>query len=126
MRQHKDTTFIGLEVMGGETPQRTIQAYIETADEMGVKFEGVKLYETTTVGGRSFVRLQTDCGPGVCDALLERGRGVITTLNGSGYVVRLASGRTGGIPASRMQAIPLGDTPYYLGTRHKYWQRQFT
>ena len=122
-----ETRFAAVQVNNQETAHTAIGHFMETANQMGLRFTALELYGEMSVGSHKFVRFRTDCWdlPKLSQRLLSEGRGTVIS-NGDGYVAELPSGRKGKLGSMVLQAAPLpAQYRKYRGPKLKFWDRQF-
>lgn len=120
-------TFFAVQLRPGETPHRLAAIVVHTAHEAKLLFRRLDTLDIIQIGGRSFVRFQSDViNPfPVLDRLLLQGRSTISLAPGS-YLLRESSGKFGKVPGTAMHQVPMErHFRQYRGPRAQDWQAQF-
>lgn len=120
-------TFFAIQLLLDETPHQLAAIVLRTADEVRLRFRRLDTLDIIQVGGKSYVRFQSDViNPfPVLDRLLKGGRRTISASPGT-YLLRFSDGRYGKVPYTAMHQVPIpGHFRQYNGTRSQEWQAQF-
>ena len=123
----KVTTFFAIERKHNETPHQLAAIVLYTAVEVRSRFQRLDTLDIIDIGGKSFVRFQSDViNPfPLLDRLLKDGRANISASPGS-YLLRSdrRSGKVSGVP---MHMVPMDQYfRQYNGPRSENWRDQFS
>jgi hypothetical protein len=121
-------TYFAVQLKDREVSHHVAGAVLHTAKSLGLLFRRLEVLDTVTVGTSSFVRMRADLvNPfPVLDKVYADGRGVISSMAGGDYAVRLFGGRIGKVPNLFMHSAPkVGQARMYRGTKIKRWETQF-
>jgi len=118
------TTYFAVEAKKGESSHDVAALILQTATNLGFKFQVLEAMDTITVGAASFVRFRSDIHheTSLLDAL---GRGTIALRDGMCRAI-LTCGVMRPYPLARLLTTPrLGQSRTYRGPGQPYAERQF-
>lgn len=121
-------TYFAVQLKDKEVAHHVAAVVLRTARGLNVLFRRLEVLDTVTVGTLTFVRMRADLlNPyPVLDQIYTDGRGVIGSMTGGEYAVRMPGRPVGKVSNLFMHAAAkLGQTRMYRGTKIKRWEAQF-
>ncbi len=118
-------TYFAVQVHAWEKPHDIAKVILLAAHDQKLYFRRLESLDVMEVGVVKFQRFRTDLIniDNLLEGLFKAGRGVIRSVLGNGFEVRVGT-RQGQVASAPMHMAPR-DLKVFRGTKIKYWEQQF-
>lgn len=121
-------TYFAVQLKDREVAHHVAGAVLHAAKSLGLLFRRLEVLDRVSIGSNNFVRMRADLvNPfPVLDKLYSDGRGVLSSMAGGEYAVRIPGRQGGKVSNLWMHSTPkVGQARMYRGTKIKRWETQF-